>query len=165
MNRLLLAALAATFVMTGCSLHPRHHDPRPGPGTTSADALHTQPLLTVREGIISVAPEPIVVSISELRKKNQPIVWRLPAGYRFQKLGIEVLGVLPPTLEALKNTTLVPNPVGKAALECQAVEKDEQAFACRFTERAVKGVYRYAIRVIDPAGKPIDWDPSVFAMD
>lgn len=175
-----LLTLAAAALLAGCVVLPQ--PPRPPsppqppwsgqpqqPGL--ADALHTRPLLTVRFGTISVSPEPIVVSLRDLK---EPIVWRLPEGHRFPaEGGIEFLGIVvgaggkpvPPSQESLKDPSPRLDRQGRQALECRVQGDDRREFACRFTARAMPGVYRYVIRVIDKAGRTLEWDPSMFAMD
>ena len=164
-------ALVAAAALGACS----HHSHRVT--DEQASQLHTSPVLTVRgPGFISVAPEPIVVSLRELGKgaNAKPVTWRLPAGFRFAaENGIEIVGVvvdgqgvpIKPDPKVNKD----PNPrisrEGRNALACQISEKDRSEFSCRFSERAVPGMYRYNIRAVDSAGRPVESDPSIFAMD
>jgi hypothetical protein len=172
MKKLVLTLVAAA-ALSACSHKPDVVNDR------LANLLHTNPVLTVRgptPGFISVSPEPIVVSIRELGKGAgaKPITWRLPEGFRFAaENGIEVLGVVVdgqgnpvrPDPKVLKD----PNPrlsrEGRNALSCQINEKDRGEFSCRFSDKAVPGIYRYNIRAVDSAGRPVESDPSVFAMD
>jgi hypothetical protein len=173
-------ALVAAAALGACSHHPH------GPSGRMADALHANPLLTVRgPGLISVAPEPIVLS---LKQQKEPIVWRAPAGFTFpskdnrdakdpknQKDGIEILGLLvdsqgrpvPPGPEALKESGLAVQAEGSRAFSCKIANQERTAFACSVnTDLVVKsGVYRYAIRLLDKDGKLIEWDPNIFGMD
>ncbi|MCW5635406.1 MAG: hypothetical protein KIT17_18860 [Rubrivivax sp.] len=135
------------------------------------DALHARPVLTVRQGVISVSPEPVTVYLSTAK---DPIVWRLPGGFSFPADGITILGQVvdaqgrgvPPNERALKDPGLRVQPEGRTAFACRLNESNRQEFACEPVKgRAAVGVYRYAIRVIDKDGKRIEWDPNIFAMD
>jgi len=162
-------ALVAAAALAACSHHPH------GVTDQQANQLHTNPVLTVRgPGFISVAPEPIVVSIKELRNRGTPIVWRLPEGFRFvAEGGIEIVGVvvdgqgnpIKPDPKVSKD----PNPrisrEGRGAFTCQINDKDRGEFSCRFSERAVPGIYRYNIRAMDSTGRLVESDPYVFGME
>lgn len=161
-------ALVAVAALGACSHHPSRVTDQ------QANQLHTNPVLTVRgSGFISVAPEPIVVSIRELRNRGTPIAWRLPEGFRFAaEGGIEIVGVV---VDGQGNPVKPdpkikdPNPrvsrEGRNAFTCQINDKDRGEFSCRFSDRAVPGIYRYNIRAVDSAGKPVESDPTIFAMD
>ena len=164
MNKTLGAMAAAAALLAGCSSH-HHHMHRLG------DALHSRPLVTVRQGIISVAPEPIVFSIKEQRG---PIVWNAPAGFTFPGNGIEILGQVvdrekrpvPPDVRVLKDPTLSVDPQGKRAFDCRANEKNREEFSCQPVAGVVqRGVYRYVIRLLDKDNKVLDSDPSIFPME
>ncbi|MBL8323466.1 MAG: hypothetical protein JNJ89_00755 [Rubrivivax sp.] len=167
----LVLALTAAAALGACSQLARERV-----SDQLANELHTNPVLTVRSGFISVAPEPIVVSMKELGRgpNAKPMTWRLPAGHRFAaENGIEILGVVvdgqgnpvKPDPKVFKD----PNPrisrEGRAALSCQINDKDRSEFSCRFTDKAVVGIYRYNIRAVDPSGKPVESDPSIFGME
>ena len=157
-----LIAFAAT-ALAGCTSFDRVQ--------RLGDALHEQPVLTVRDGVISVAPEPITFYPSQAKG---PIVWRLPDGYTFPADGIVILGQVvdaqgrsvPPTTQALKDPGLRVQPAGRAAFSCRLNESNRREFACEAVKgRISRGVYRYAIHVLDKDGKRIESDPNVFAMD
>lgn len=173
MKKKLVLALCAAAALGACSHHPHRLDDR------RADVLHSNPLLTVRgPGLISVAPEPIVLYLKELKA---PIVWRLPAGFTFPvrsekggRDGIEILGLVidgqgravPPGPEALKETGLGLAREEARAFKCEPANKEQTEFACVVEPTLVKkGVYRYAIRVLDKDGKLIEWDPNIFGME
>jgi hypothetical protein len=147
----------------------------------AAEALHANPVLTVRgSGLISVAPEPIVLRLAE---QKEPIVWRLPSGFTFQvkgrkvdkeekeeRDGIEILGLVvdsqgrpvAPGPDALKESGLDLKADEARAFRCAPANAERTAFACQVDQRLVKkGIYRYAIRLRDKSGKRIEWDPTI----
>ena len=172
MKKLAFVFVAAA-ALGACSHHPHRIS------DAVADALHANPVLTVRgQGVISVAPEPIVLNLKE---QKVPIVWHVPSGFTFPvrggkegKDGIEILGLVVdgqgrpvrPGPEALKESELGLNREEARAFKCAATNPDRTTFACEVDQRLVKiGVYRYVIRVLDKNGKLIEWDPSIFSMD
>lgn len=165
MNRLIGVALAATVLLGGCAMHPHDHAQRLG------DWLHERPLITVKGGIISVAPEPIVVYRG---KSAGPIVWRLPKGYTFPDDGIEIKGrvigrdnqAVLPNQAALKDPGLGIDPKPMRAFDCSVNSNDRQEFSCRPAPGITElGVYRYVIRVLKDGKERIEWDPHIFSMD
>ncbi|MEN9630878.1 MAG: hypothetical protein RJA10_4106, partial [Pseudomonadota bacterium] len=74
-------------LLGGCAMHghgPDHH-------ARMAEQLYRMPLVTVKAGLISVSPEPLVLRRSEAADE---IVWVLPPGLTFQKNGIQIEGLL-----------------------------------------------------------------------
>jgi hypothetical protein len=173
MKKKLGLALLAAAALTACSHHSQRISDR------MAEALHANPVLTVRgPGLISVAPEPIVLN---LKAQKEPIVWRVPSGYTFPvkdgkegRDGIEILGLLvdsqgrpvPPGPDALKESGLALLREESRAFNCAPANKERTEFACAVNSSLVKkGVYRYAIRLLDKDGKLIEWDPNIFGME
>ncbi len=164
MKKTLSAAVLSAAVLAGCSVH-QHHT------RDFADQLHSRPVLTVRHGVISVAPDPIVIKKSELKG---PITFLAPEGYTFPATnGIEFLGLVTdrqgnpvaPDPRELKNSAFELQTEAKNAFNCRASE-DRRQFVCDVVaERLKKGIYRYAMRLQDSSGKPIESDPSVFSME
>lgn len=163
--RIGLAALLP-LLLSACAMH--RHDPAQHLG----DRLHQRPLITVKAGIVSVSPEPVVFQRSQSKGE---IVWRLPAGYSFPDNGIEIKGLLvnkdrlavKPDQYALMAPGLDVDASGKRAFDCQVNKTDQQEFKCEAAAAGYRiGVYRYMIRVVDDSTKRrIEWDPNIFAID
>lgn len=162
MNKTVTAVVLTAAVLAGCSTH-RH------PTQQFADQLHSQPLLTVRHGVISVAPDPIVIKRSELKG---PITFLAPEGYTFPPNGIEFLGLvvnrnnqpIDPDPMELKRSAFDVNAEGRKAFDCRFDDKNPREIACHATAALRKGVYRYAMR-LQKGQERIEGDPHVFAMD
>lgn len=165
MIRTTVLAVAAAAVLGGCSMHhAAHHD--------RTDGLHHRPLITVRAGTISIAPEPVVL----LRGRDQGrIVWSAPPGYTFADDGIEIKGrvidragaPVRPNHLALAQPGLGLDPGAAKAFACELERKERRSFSCTVRDPAAPpaGVYRYHIRLRAADGSRLDWDPSIFAMD
>lgn len=160
-------AVLAAVVLTGCAMHG-HHGDRGGP---RADRLHAFPMLTVRHGVISVAPDPIVIKRSE---DKGPLTFLAPAGYTFPaKDGIEFLGIVTdrqgnpvlPDPRELKNSGFELQVEARNAFSCRASDSRREFICDIVPERLKKGIYRYAMRLQDSSGKLIESDPSVFSME
>lgn len=158
-----LAVMVSAALLAGCASH-EHYMQR------LTERLHSKPLLTVRSGVLSVAPDPIVF---KFREPNAAISWQAPAGFTFPADGIEVLGIvvdgegrpIPPSPPALKAPNLRTQAGGKEAFRCESVDKGRE-FTCRPVAGAIRqGVYRYAMRLVDRDQKRIEGDPYVFGIE
>lgn len=162
-TRATLAALALS--LGGCGLMHRH----PGAPPQMGEQLHQRPLVHVKAGIVSVSPEPVVVHTSA---GDQAVTWRLPAGTRFDGVGIVVLGRVldakgepaPPTQKTLETPGLKVDERAREAFTCQ-VAADQQSVTCKPSGKpGMRGVYKYQIRVVHQ-GKPLAWDPNILHLD
>lgn len=161
MNKRSVAGVLVGAILAGCASHDQVL-PR------MADRLHSKPLITVRLGIVSVAPEPIVV---DLRDEKASISWQAPVGHTFRGKGIEILGIMadaegrpiPPDPEQLKKPNVRTLPEGqRSAFDCKVSATE---VVCAPVAGVVRrGVYRYAIRLLDKDQKPVDGDPYIIPM-
>ena len=133
MKKTFVVVALAAALMAGCASHDHH--------LRIGDRLHSTPLLTVRLGIVSVAPEPIVLDLSDPKAM---IAWQAPAGFTFPANGIEILGLvvdskgnpIAPDPKELKAPNLGVQGGGSSeAFRCKSAEKE-------FTCAPVAGVVR-----------------------
>ena len=80
--RTFATTVCAVALLGGCAMHPHHPDGPRGP--YRGEAQHQQVRVTVKGGIISVSPEPLVFLRSE---REQRIQWLLPRGLSFADNG------------------------------------------------------------------------------
>lgn len=168
MVRTLATLAAGALLMAGCATHDH--------GARHAQQLerllHSRPLVTVRYGVISIAPEPIVIHLKEVKG---PLVFQLPEGYRFpaKAPGIEFLGVIigengqpqKPSQDLVKEPRPRLNVEARRHFLCTTDDKTYREVSCQVTSSVLRNaVYRYTIRVEGPNGT-ITWDPNVFSMD
>ena len=92
MNKSLPLALVAVVVLLGgCMGHHMRHGGGPGgPMGPRGEAMHANPVVSVKGGQISVSPDPLVFLKDE---KNVRITWQLGgAGLSFPQNGIVIEG-------------------------------------------------------------------------
>lgn len=170
MKRTAWVWLGAVLAMSGCAMHP--HD-RAG---HLGDRLHDRPIVTVRGGLLSVAPEPVVFSMGEFRKREpaqRVLVWELPAGYRFNPDGgIQFKGMVPAAKPGSNQTTIMGSTDARLepasdAFRCEAVRENPRAFRCAVNvdQLQLRRAYRYWIRVITDKGDRIEWDPHAIPIE
>jgi hypothetical protein len=134
-----------------------------------SDRLYVNPLITVKAGIISVSPEPLVLRKSDA---GDEIVWNLPPGLTFQDRGISVDGLL----QDAKGERLRPNQdahVGVATklepgsdkhFKCEV--RGKQQYACKVDKKvSQKGIYKYTIRLKQDGKDLPAADPSIYHPD
>lgn len=156
----LIAALGA-----GCAMHahdPSHH-------ARMAEQLYRYPLVSVKAGLVSVSPEPLVLRRSEAVDE---IVWTLPAGLSFAKEGIRIEGLLlgrngeplPPRQDAHLSADARPDPRTAAHFRCEP--RGVQQFACKVDRgQSRPGIYKYTIRVLQDGKALAPADPNIYHPD
>lgn len=166
MIKRLVSGLAMLALLAGCGHHGRmgHHGGMPGTA-----AQHFNPVVSVRDGQISVSPDPLVFAKGE----RGPIVWRLPPGLQFaEKGGVTIDGEVP--LAGADRKSKATEWQGRAKFFSGQLLPQEEIVGCRLvTAREFScdnrntraGVYRYTLRVIDDKGVSIVWDPTVMNND
>ncbi len=154
-----LVVLTAAAVMAGCA---QHH--RPDHGQRFDSVIHERPLVTVKSGVISVSPEPLVFLKAQ---RDVRIQWELPRGLTFPDNGIVIEGqVMDPTKrgEPLSPSAQAHKVVGPINREQQEIVdckrgEDRQTFSC-LNRHTKPGVFRYTIRAIVD-GKVVESDPTL----
>lgn len=170
MKRTAWVWLGVALVMSGCAMHHPDHAGHMG------ERLHDRPIVTVRGGLLSVAPEPVVFSIAEFRKREpsrRELVWELPAGYRFNpKGGIEFKGVVPAAKAGANQTAVMGSTdarlePSREAFRCAPVRENPRAFRCAVDveQLQVRRAYRYWIRVLTDRNEAIEWDPHAIPIE
>ena len=157
--------LAGLLSLGGCGFmhHGQGHEQRMG------ERLHREPLVFVKAGLVSVSPEPVVLSTVA---GDKDITWRLPPGTRFDGAGVVVVGrvrdsknnPLRPEQKSLEETGTRVDDSGKSAFVCR-VHADQQLATCTPQGKAAPpGVYKYLITVVHQ-GKTLSWDPNILHLD
>ena len=146
MNKSLpLALVAAAALLGGCVGHHMHHGGGPGgPMGPRGEAMHVNPLVSVKGGVVSVSPDPLVFLKGE---KDVRITWRLGAqGLSFPENGIVIEG-----------------PKQDEIVDCKPGEGGRD-FSC-LNRHSRPGTYKYTIRVLQDgkALKPLD--PNIMNLD
>jgi hypothetical protein len=159
----LLALTAA--LLGGCAMHghgPGHH-------AQMAEQLYRMPLVTVKAGLISVSPEPLVLRRSEAADE---IVWVLPPGLTFQKNGIQIDGLLlggngeplAPRQDAHVGVAAKPDPRSAGHFRCEP--RGERQFACKLDKKQSRpGIYKYTIRLMQDGKALPPADPHIYHPD
>lgn len=140
-KRHFIAVLAATVVLGGCSwLFPK--------------AKSEAPEVTVKNGKISVEPEPLRFKVGG---PPVDIVWQSDGKTRFAENGIVIDG----EVERIGGPVI--NPKQDQIIECRALEQG-QKFTCK-NLRSRKGLFKYTVRLIQD-GKPLPpHDPGIMNME
>lgn len=170
MKRTEWVGLGAALVLSGCAMHP--HD-RAG---HLGDRLHERPIVTVKGGLLSVAPEPMVFSVSDFRKRDatqRVLVWELPAGYRFNpKGGIDFKGVVPAAKAGANQAAVMGSTEARLepaaeVFRCGPVSDNPRAYRCAVDveKLQVRRAYRYMIRVLNDRNEAIEWDPHAIPIE
>ena len=156
MIKQLALALVAAAVLAGCAGHRHHHAGGDGPRS-----MHFNPMVSVKGGVVSIAPEPLVFLRSE---KNVDITWRLPPGLSFPENGIVIEGRV---IEPPKGATTATARQGLDSRQEEIVcpkQPGGQTFTCK-NRNSRPGIYKYTIRVLQD-GKPLPaYDPSIMNLD
>ena len=159
----LLALTAA--LLGGCAMNghgPGHHG-------RMAEQLYRMPLVTVKAGLISVSPEPLVLRKSEA---GDEIVWNLPPGLTFQERGITVDGLLRdakgerlrPVQDAHVGVAAKPEPGTDKHFKCEA--RGRQQYVCKVDKKMSQvGIYKYTIRLMQDGKALPPADPSIYHPD
>ncbi|MBK7061950.1 MAG: hypothetical protein IPI03_04635 [Rubrivivax sp.] len=164
--RTFATTVCAVALLGGCAMHPHHPDGPRGP--YRGEAQHQQVRVTVKGGIISVSPEPLVFLRSE---REQRIQWLLPRGLSFADNGITIEGQLldpatkrplRPVPDATKTERALVDRSQQELVDCRP-EADGQRYSC-LNRNSRPGVYRYTIRV-RADGKLLVWDPAIMNME
>lgn len=162
---LALAAALTAALTAGCAMHahdPSHHG-------RMAEQLYRFPLVSVKAGLISVSPEPLVLRRSE---SVDEIVWTLPPGLSFAKDGIRIEGLLlgrngeplPPRQDAHVTPDAKPDPRTAAHFRCEP--RGAQQFACKVDRSQSRlGIYKYTIRVLQDGKALAPADPHIYHPD
>lgn len=162
--------LGVVAVLSGCAMHSHDHAARLG------DRLHERPIVTVKGGLLSVAPEPVVFSASEFKRREpaqRVLVWELPAGYRFNpKGGIEFKGVVPAAKSAANQAAVMGSTEARLepapeVFRCGPVRENPRAYSCAVDvdKLQVRRAYRYMIRVLTDKNEAIEWDPHAIPIE
>jgi hypothetical protein len=166
-----VAALVAAGVLGGCAMHhgergEHHEHHRRSMGLQQ----HLQPQVSVKGGVISVSPEPLVYLKDE---GAVSIVWHAPKGYTFPSDGIVVEGQLvdAKTGEPLRPTQTMRPPADRIRLDSKQqqivdckVDGEGQRFSCR-NRNSGFGWFKYSIRLLHD-GKPVGpVDPEIMNVD
>lgn len=158
-----VAAALSASVLGGCAM--QHHD-RAG---HLSERLYQRPLVTLKAGILSVSPEPLVLRRSEA---TTDIVWSLPPGLSFGKAGIAIEGLLlgrddqplPPRQDAHLAEGSKPDPSTRDHFRC--APRSEREFACTVDKKAARvGIYKYTIHVRQGGKDLPPADPNIFHLD
>lgn len=164
-TRFVITVLGVSL-LAGCAMHSRDH--AAAQGVHRGAALNQQPMVTVKGGIVSVGPEPLVFLKDE---REQRITWRLPRGLSFADRGIVIEGrlldpatgqPLRPGQDALKNDRVPIDPGQQEIVDCKPAA-DRQSYSC-LNRNTRPGVFRYTIRVLAD-GKLLVWDPAIMNME
>ncbi|MFT3817149.1 MAG: hypothetical protein QM750_05895 [Rubrivivax sp.] len=167
-KRLPLALIAAAALLGGCAGHHMHHGGGPGgpggPMGPRGEAMYANPLVTVKGGVVSISPEPLVFLASE---KDVRITWRLgSAGLSFPDNGIVVEGrvvgdVRRSSAAAAARQEL--DPKQDQIVDCKRGAEGRE-FSC-LNRNTQPGRYKYTIRVLQD-GKPLQpFDPEIMNLD
>lgn len=166
MIKRLIPGLALLALLAGCSHHGPmgHHGGMPGTA-----AQHFNPVVSARDGQVSVSPDPLVFAKGE----RGPIVWRLPSGLQFaEKDGVTIDGEVP--LGGADKKARAADWQGRVKFYNGRLQPQEEIVGCkRLSAREFScenrntraGVYRYTLRLIDDKGNTIVWDPTVMNND
>lgn len=142
-TRLGLAALLS-LVLASCSIFERPPPP-------------TNPVVSVKDGKISVAPDPLRFRVAQGRVD---IVWRLApdSGATFPDDGITIDGQVPSSSAETQRQATKPDPRQTEIVDCRRRSPTE--FGC-VNRNTKPGVYKYTIRVVTKDGKLPPFDPHI----
>lgn len=154
---LALATLAAITLTTGCASH--RHDP-----SHMIERLHLRPQVTVKAGIVSISPEPLVFARDE---RDVRITWQAEKGFSFTDDGIVIEGRVSNARKgqavAAMTERLQLDRDQKEIIDCQPAA-DRRSFSCRNLNTR-SGVFKYTIRVRDAQGRVHEFDPTIMNND
>lgn len=153
-SKKLLALMAASaLALGGCSLFEKSGGPGPKFSPTAVDVIFDNGLPTVKGGILIYGGR---------RGEAVTITWTLPQGYRFDReRGIDLIGEVIDEEIRTGTTTIglrVDRERGRAEIDCKFV--GDRQYQC-LNKRSRTGIYKYAINVVDAAGKAISNDPPI----
>jgi hypothetical protein len=166
-----MVGLLAAGVLGGCAMrHGEHGDPHEHHRRSMGLQQHLQPQVSVKGGVISVSPEPLVYLKDE---GAVGIVWHAPKGYTFPSDGIVVEGqvVDAKTGEPLRPTQTKRPPADRTTLDrkqkqivdCK-VDGDGQRFSCR-NQNSSFGWFKYSIRLLHDGKVVGPFDPEIMNVD